>query len=103
LSFLATLKKHHADRKLVGQFNPVSASGLSEESFRKPDQQASAIATAAIGVHAATMGQARQGAEAALDHGMRRRSAQLGNETHAARIMILRECEATLPHSTCLT
>jgi hypothetical protein len=49
------------------------------------------------------MGQARQGVESTLDHGMRRRSAQLGNEAYAARIMILRECEATLPHITCLT
>lgn len=100
---MATLKKHHADSKLFGQFNAVRASGLSEESFRKPDQQSCAIAAAAIGVHATAMGQARQGAESALDHGMGRRSTQLGDEAHAACIMIHREGEATFPHTTCLT
>ncbi len=100
---MATLKKHHADRKLVRQFNPIDASDLSEESFRKRDQQPGAIAAPAIRVHAAAMGQARQGAESTLDQGMRRGSAQLGDETHAACIMIVRKLEATLRHSNCLT
>jgi hypothetical protein len=30
---------------------------------------------------------------------MRCGSAQLGDEAHAARIMVRRECEATLPHT----
>jgi hypothetical protein len=34
---------------------------------------------------------------------MRRRSAQLRDKTHAACIMIRREGEATLRHTTCLT
>jgi hypothetical protein len=102
LSFLATLKKHHADRKLVRQFNSVDASGPSEESFGKRDQQPGAIAAAAICVHAAAMGQAHQGAESSLDQGMRRGSAQLGDEAHAACIMIVSKPEATVPHVNCL-
>ena len=101
--FLATLKKHHADAKLVRQFDPANPSGLPEESLRKRDQQARAISTAAIRVHAAAMGQARQGLQPAFDHGVRRRSAQLGDEANAACIMIRRKGEATLRHTTCLT
>ena len=101
--FLATLKKHHADRKLVRQFNPVGASGLSKESFGKRDQQPGAIAAAAIRVHAAPMGQAHQGAESTLDQGMRRGAPQLGDEAHAACIMIVGKLAAALPHVTCLT
>src|SRR5580693_3556429 len=101
--FSATLKKHHADSKLVRQFNPVFLSDLAEERLRKRDQQTRAITTTAVGIHAATMGQPRQSLEPALDHGMRRRSAQLRDKTHAACIMIRREGEATLRHTTCLT
>ena len=75
-------------------------------SGRKPwngDEQACAITAAAIRVHAAAMGQARQSLEPAFDHHMRRGSAQLGDEAHTARIMIRRKGEATLRHTTCLT
>jgi hypothetical protein len=34
---------------------------------------------------------------------VRRGSAQLRDETHATGIMIVRECKATLRHTTCLT
>ena len=101
--FLGALKKHHADAKLVRQSNPVSTSHSAEERLRKRNQQAGAISTAPICVHATAMGQARQGLKPALHDGMRRRAAQLGDEAHATCIMIRREGEATPRHTTCLT
>jgi hypothetical protein len=49
------------------------------------------------------MSQTLKRVQAALDHGMGRGSAQLRDEAHAACIMIVRECEATFRHITCLT
>src|ERR1700688_4073742 len=102
MSFLATLKKQHADGEIFGQFNSLSASGLPEENFRSGDQQPGAVAAASVCIHAAAMGQAGQGMQTALHHGMRCRPAQLGDETDAACVMIVRECEATFRHVTCL-
>jgi hypothetical protein len=97
------LKKHHADAEFPGQCNSVSVSSFAEESFRNFQQQTGAIAAAAVGIHAAAMGQADQSAESSFHHGMRRGAAELGNEAHAACVMVGRKCRATFPHITCLT
>jgi hypothetical protein len=100
---LAPLKKHHADPELFRQCNPIIPNDPAEKSLRKREQQACPIATTAVSVHAAAMGQARQSLETALHHAMRRGSAQLRDEAHAAGIMIARKGEATLRHVRCLT
>jgi hypothetical protein len=94
----ATLKKHHAHSKLAGQSNPGSPSGFPEERLRNGHEQASAIAAAAIRIHTAAMGQTHEGTEPAFHHRVRGGCAELGDEAHAAGIVIFRENEATLRH-----
>jgi hypothetical protein len=48
------------------------------------------------------MRQSHQSRKPALYDGVRRSSADLGDEANAAGIMIVREGEATFRHSTCL-
>jgi hypothetical protein len=103
LTFLARLKKHHGNTELVRQFDSTGAGSLMEERLRNAYEHSGAIAAAAIRIHSTAMGKPLQSAEPSLDHGMRRRSAQLRDKTHATGIMIVREGEATFRHTTGLT
>jgi len=98
VSFLARLKKHHADAEFFRQLDPVRESRIAEKSFWNPGQQTGAITAAPIGIHTSAVRQAFQSAEPAFDYGMRRWSAELRDEAHAARVMIVRECRATFRH-----